>query len=385
MSKRARITFLSHNVSGNCMFRTALLYRALEPYFNVEIVGFDRGGGIWGPLRNEGLNIRHEPYGGWPVFLRSCWRILKSLRADVVIASKPRLPSFGLGLLNRLIRGTPVIVDNEDDELAMTRPPKHIRLPRKISFHLSNPDAHLPTQLLHRLVRRADQVFVVSTHFQRLHGGTVIPHGLPPPSVPGKDEISRLRSELGLGDAFVVVFVGTPRAHKGIVETLDAAAASNIPGIRVVVVGVSPNDAYTNDLSERYGDLLLRVPPVPSAEVPSYLALGNVTVLAQQASEESMGQMPAKLTDAMLSGIPIIATSVSDIPLYLEDCGIVLDTASPEAIATALRWVHAHPENARALGKLGQARANELLTDKAIARIMLPLVNQILDRRQGSQ
>ncbi len=384
MSKRAKITFLSHNVSGNCMFRTALLYRALEPHFDVEIIGFDRGGGIWGPLRNEGLNIRHEPYGGWPVFLRSCWSILKSLRADVVIASKPRLPSFGLGLLNRLLHGTPVIVDNEDDELSMTRPPTHIRLPRKIAFHLSNPDAHLPTQLLHRLVRRADQVFVVSTHFQRIHGGTVVPHGLPPLSVPGEDEISRLRSELGIGDAFIVVFVGMPRAHKGIVETLDAAAASNIPGIRVVVVGVSPNDAYTNDLSERYGDLLLRVPPVPSAQVPSYLALGNVTVLAQQASEESMGQMPAKLTDAMLSGIPIIATRVSDIPLYLDGCGIVLDKANPEAIAIALRWVHAHPEDARTLGKLGQARANELLTDKAIARIMLPLVNQTLDRRQGS-
>ena len=384
MSKRAKITFLSHNVSGNCMFRTALLYRALEPHFDVEIIGFDRGGGIWGPLRNEGLNIRHEPYGGWPVFLRSCWRILKSLRADVVIASKPRLPSFGLGLLNRLIRGTPVIVDNEDDELAMTRPPKHIRLPRKIAFHLGNPDAHLPTQLLHRLVRLADQVFVVSTHFQRIHGGTVVPHGLPPPSAPAEDEVHRLRSLLGIEDAFLVVFVGMPRAHKGIVETLDAAAASNIPGIRVVVVGVSTDDAYTNGLSERYGTLLVRVPPVPSIQVPNYLALGNVTVLAQQLSEESMGQMPAKLTDAMLSGIPIIATRVSDIPLYLDGCGIVLDTASPEAIAIALRWVHAHPEDARTLGKLGQARANELLTDKAIARIMLPLVNQTLDRRQGS-
>lgn len=178
--------------------------------------------------------------------------------------------------------------------------------------------------------------------------------------------------------------MGTPRAHKAIVETLDATAASTIPGIRGVVVGVSPDDSYTNNLSERYRDILLRVPPVPSTQVPSYLALGNVTVLAQQASEESMGQMPAKFTDAMLSGIPIIATRVSDIPLYPDGCGVVLDTASPEAIAEALRWVHAHPEDARTLGKLGQARANELLTDKAIAKIVLPLVNQTLERRQGS-
>lgn len=385
MSKRARITFISHNVSGNCMFRTALLYRALEPHFDVEIIGFDRGGGIWGPLRHEGLNIRHEPYGGWLVFLRSSRRLLKSLHAaDVVIASKPRLPSFGLGLLNRLLRGTPVIVDNEDDELAMTRPPPHIRLSKKIAFHLRNPDAHLPTRLLHRLVRRADQVFVVSTHFQRIHGGTVIPHGLPHQASPDEEKVKRLRGELSLGDAFVVAFVGMPRAHKGIVETLDAAAASNIPGIRVVVVGVSPNDAYTNDLSERYGELIVRVPPVPSSDVPNYLALVHVTVLAQQASEESMGQMPAKLTDAMLSGIPIIATRVSDIPLYLDGCGILLDTASPEEITKALRWVHDHPEEAKALGKQGQAKAHELLTDKAIAGIMLPLVNQTLDRRQGS-
>lgn len=366
------------------MFRTALLYHALEPHFDVEIVGFDRGGGIWAPLRNAGLKVRFERYGSWPVFLLSCMRILKGLHCDVVIASKPRLPSFGIGLLNRLLRKTPVIVDNEDDELAMTRPPVHVKLFQKIVFHLQNPDAHLPTRLMHRFVRRSDHVFVVSTFFKSIFGGTIVPHGLPIPASPSDDEVNTLRTNHGLEGSFVVVFVGAPRAHKGIVETLDAAGMSGIPGVQVLVVGANPEDDYAKDLSRRYGTLLRIVPPVPSTKVPAYLALGDVTVLAQQFSEEAMGQMPAKLTDAMSAGIPIIATRVSDIPIYLEGCGVLIDSATPEAIAEGLRWVHSEPKGATELGKRARRRAIEQLTDTAIADIMVPVINGLLVDGRGN-
>lgn len=381
MTTRKKVVFFSHNVSGNCMFRTLLLYRALEPHYEVEIIGFDRGTGLWPPIRGESLNIRTAPLRGWRTFLHSSYRLLKPLQADLVIASKPRLPSFGLALLNRLFRGIPVIVDNEDDERAMTRPPAGVKLRTLLAFNLKNPDAYFATVAMHSLVPRADHVFCVSEYFRNIHGGSVVPHGLkPPPAIEDPHVVGKLRAELGLADAFVVVFVGTPRAHKGIVETLEASRLSGIPNIKVLVVGVSPEDAYTNSLSQEYGDILVRVPPRPYTEVPYYLALGDATVLAQKPSPESLGQMPAKLTDAMFAGIPIIATAISDIPTYLEGCGIVIPDPHPEKVAEALRWVFQNPAEAKELGSKALSVAQRRLSDQAIAETMTHAVNRLMHR-----
>lgn len=376
MTERRKIVFISHNVSGNCMYRTLLLYRALEPFYDVEIVGFDRGAGVWPPIRGENITLRYFTYSGWFSFLRSAWRLLRTTRADLVIASKVRLPSYGLALFNRFFRGTPVIVDVDDDELSMTRPPETARWRTVLAFSLKNPDAYYTTLAMHRLMRRADHVFCVSRHFQQLYGGSIVPHGLRPHGT-GLDraKIERLKASLGIEDSFVVVFVGTPRAHKGVGETLEAARLSGIDRIKVVVVGAAAGDRYAESLQHAYPGLFVPVPPVPSTEIPYYLAVGDVTVLAQKDLPESRGQMPAKLTDAMFSGLPVIATALADIPVYLEGCGILIPDSAPQTIAEALRWVANNPEEARELGEKGRAVAQARLTDQAIAATMVGVIS----------
>ena len=376
---RQKIALVSHNVSGNCMYRTLLLYRALEPYYEMEIIGFDRGGGLWPPLRDESFNLRTVPFGGWFSFLASAYKLLKPLQADVLIASKTRLPSLGLALLNRLFRGTPVVVDIDDDERAMTRPPASVKLRTVVLYNLRNPDAYFTASLMHVLARKADHVFCVSENFRKLHGGSIVPHGLKPHTAElDAQKMEVLRDSLGIVGAFVVIFVGTPRAHKGIAETLQGARLSGIERIKVVVVGATPNDEYTNALHAEFGDLLIRVPPQPSSEIPYFLALGNATVLAQKDSPESHGQMPAKLTDAMFAGIPVIATAVSDIPRYLEGGGILIDTPDPELISEALKWVFHNPDEARKLGEKARKMALENLSDQAISKVMIEALSTIL-------
>lgn len=359
------------------MFRTLLLYRALENYYDVEIIGLEQGNGLWPPILNEALNIRFAPLLGWISFINSTYRLLKPLKTDLIIASKPRLPSFGLALLYRLFHNTPVIVDNDDDEPAMTRPPTSIRLSTLLAFNLRHPDAYFATLAMQALVRKANYVFCVSEYFRRIHGGTVIPHGLKPPQPPVLEDVKQLQMDLGLTDAFVVVFVGTPRAHKGIVETLEAARESGISNIKVLIVGANPDDQYTSFLSDKYRGTLISVPPKPYKEIPKYLALGNATVLAQKLSPESIGQMPAKLTDAMFAGIPIVATDISDIAVYLDGCGLVIPDSNPVRIAEALKWIHLHPAEAKAMGARAREVAFTLLSDTAIAAKMIEKIEQI--------
>lgn len=368
------------------MYRTLLLYRALQPSYDVEIVGFDKGRGLWGPVRSERLSLRSEPLSGWGSLARSSYRLLAPLEADLVIASKARLPSFGLALVNRLFRGTPVILDVDDDERAMTRPPETVKARTILAYNLRNPDAYFSALAMHRMARSADHVFCVSEFFRSLYGGSIVPHGLKPHEYyVASESVDSLRSELGIHEAFVVVFVGTPRPHKGIAETLEAARRSGIDGIRVVVVGTAKGDSYVENLAAEYPDILVPVSSQPSERIPYYLALGDVTVIAQKDSPESHGQMPAKLTDAMLAGLPIIATSISDIPKYLTGCGILIERADPDLIAQGLRWVFEHPEEAKSFGLAARNVALEKLTDKAISKTMQAAISAVMQKRRPSR
>lgn len=78
VKSRKKVVFFSHNVSSNCVFRTWLLYRALEPYHDVEIIGFDRGGGLWGPIADENLNIRYLTIKGWISLFIAAYRLLQA-------------------------------------------------------------------------------------------------------------------------------------------------------------------------------------------------------------------------------------------------------------------------------------------------------------------
>ena len=56
---------------------------------------------------------------------------------------------------------------------------------------------------------------------------------------------------------------------------------------------------------------------VPIGDVPQYLS--DARVLLTTANEYSSGGFPTKIGEYMLSGVPIVATKVGELPLYLKD------------------------------------------------------------------
>jgi glycosyltransferase involved in cell wall biosynthesis len=113
---------------------------------------------------------------------------------------------------------------------------------------------------------------------------------------------------------------------------------------------------------------------IPFDEVPSYLAAADVVAIPQRATSDTLGQVPAKLFDAMALGRPIVATAVSMIPEILDACGVVVPPADVRALADALRRLLDDRATAEALGRRARARCIAEYSFVAARARLFPLV-----------
>ncbi len=88
-----------------------------------------------------------------------------------------------------------------------------------------------------------------------------------------------------------------------------------------MIVGIERSDPYGNqilDLGRKVLDgRFLPIGCCPMEQLPRYIAACDVVAIPQGPGLMSMGQLPAKLFDAMAMQKAIVATDVSDIRLVL--------------------------------------------------------------------
>lgn len=383
-TRRPRITIVSTNLSTNCTNRCYRLAQALAPRYEVRIVGTTFGvgarwgEGIWPPLADTADIAITGVRGDYlPGYLRSAWRLVRMMDGDLIIACKPRAPSLGLALVRKCLTGTPVILDVDDDEIAQTVPGARAPLRRK----LAHPGGYYWTRLVHWMHRFADDRFVVSRAFQQQYGGTLVPHPMHPDALnPGAADRPSIRTRLGIHPEDAVVgFIGTPGHHKG--TDLLARAISRIgsPRLRLLLVGAPASDPSVQAMCATLGTALIAVGPVPIAQLPDYLAAIDIVALPQRRCEETRGQMPAKLTDAMAMGKVIIASDTADIGRYLDGCGFVCRPGHLDDLEAALRHVLSIPHEWAAIGDRARQYFVEHLSADVVARTMRSRIDRLLD------
>jgi len=226
---------------------------------------------------------------------------------------------------------------------------------------------------MERLVRRADAITVSSRFLAARFGGTVIPHVRDTQAWdPARFDPAARRRALGLEGSKVVMFLGTPRTYKGVDDLVDAVAAMSRDDVTLALVGVEPGRHATSAWAAR--PFVRLFPPIDFDDVPSYLMAADVVAVPQRATTETLGQVPAKLFDAMALARPIVSTSVSMIPEILAGCGLVVEPGDVRALAEALVRLLDDPEEARGLGLRARERcASEYSFETARARL-LPLI-----------
>jgi glycosyltransferase involved in cell wall biosynthesis len=219
---------------------------------------------------------------------------------------------------------------------------------------------------IHRLDRKvlgeAKRLFAISHNVaERLERSTGLKAEvlLPPPQ--------QLPFRPPEGDGAFILSVGRLDRAKRVDLLLEAAALE--ANLRVVVAGDGPERERLERLSAQRG-LDGRVSFAGRVGEDELVDLyARCLAVFYAPFDEDFGFVPY---EAFLAERPVVTTNDAGGPLEVvvdRDNGIVCDPA-PAAVAEACSWLAAHPDEARARGRAGKRRAEQLTWDGVVERLL---------------
>jgi glycosyltransferase involved in cell wall biosynthesis len=181
------------------------------------------------------------------------------------------------------------------------------------------------------------------------------------------------RERLGIPpEAPLLLGVGRMATKKGFQELIGILPAllGEFPELRVVLAG-------GGDLLDRFraaarpweGRVHLPGPVLRDALPDLYRAADLFVLPAVHDARGNVDGLPNVILEAMASGLPVVASGISGIPLAVEDgrTGSLVPERDPGALLGALRRLLADPAAAREMGERGRRKAEAGLTWEAVA------------------
>ncbi len=370
-----KLLFLCNSLWMNNLVRTYPFYKKLSEDHEIIVVGpLKEGTEIYAPYRNA---MAYRPWSLTPT-----WHGLKSLfdavreeskDCDILHVFKPLPWSYFPALLARAARKIPIVLDIEDLDY----------------FPISWKDKFSLPAMSYSMIHSSDAVVVHTRKLQELYGGTIIRTGtdtdLFMPDVRGAAE---LREKLGLEGKFIIPFLGTPRRYKGIELIMQALKRLNKKDMVFLVVGDS-RDSDFMELYPAYKEYIKLVPPQPFEDMPKYLAMSDLVILAHMNYGPWRGyEVPAKIYDSMACAKPVIVSRVGDSPDIIADTGIILKgelksihptESEVKECADAIEYIYDNPEEARRLGGSARKRCVENYSWDVLKKQILNEYEKVLD------
>jgi glycosyltransferase involved in cell wall biosynthesis len=376
-----KISVLCFDLSSNAFGRAWLLAKALSRVYDVEIIGTSRKGGIWAPMADSEIPVKEFMWDRYPKFSRIKKNILDAIDGDLILASKLMPTSFGIGLQKKKTSGKPLIVDIDDWELGFFY---HSGFWGKVGrfLNLSNPNGLPYVWRMERLVPSADAISVSNQFLQKKFGGILLPHCRDTTVLdPLKFDPDQIKEKMGFKDKKVVMFLGTPRPHKGLDDLLAAFKNIDNPNLSLLIVGAENQQEFLNRVDPLIRGRVVVLPKTPFQKLPELLSVADIIAIPQRRTSDSVGQIPARLFDAMSMAKPIIATRVSDIPEVLGECGYLIDPNKPSQLANAIQYIFDHFDEALIKGRAARERCKQVYDIHNLEIGLCGLIEQVLSRK----
>jgi glycosyltransferase involved in cell wall biosynthesis len=262
-------------------------------------------------------------------------------------------------------------------------------IPVIATLHSTGHDPEQKSRLITRLeevilryfARRIIAVgYTVASTFQERLGPRamdVIPNGVPAPIDLPPQARQQLRREIaGDENRVVIISIGRFVPAKGYEDMIEAFAVLHRQDPRsvLVIAGVGKLfEKIKNQISElQLEDSIICLGA--RNDVPQLLAASDI-----YASSSHWEGLPVALLEAMMAGLPIIATSVGDIPkVVTPETGIIVPPHKPACLAGALSDLVSAPVKARAMGAAARTRAMQEYSLESWIRRLTSLYEETL-------
>lgn len=316
---------LAHNPAG----RAFVLVECLKAlYSDVDLIGplFAKfGSTLWKPLAGQpDLTTITQPVASFQELAAFADTLCKT-KYDLVHICKPRWPGLYLGWRLSRSSGCKVILDIDDHEMGFFKDGGGEMTPAALLEALEAGRTELfgaaATKVGEGLINLFPNRTVSSIALQEAFGGTIIRHARSRTLFdPGKFDRQTLRAQLGFsGSDRVVLFAGTIRRHKGVLGIARAIAELKDSSVHFVLVGPIDEPRLRDELRGMEANIAL-ADGVPFAQLPQLIACADLVCLPSEAgSPIAAYQTPAKMSDALAMGVPVL---LEDLPPFRDLKGL---------------------------------------------------------------
>jgi len=181
---------------------------------------------------------------------------------------------------------------------------------------------------------------------------------------PDPEGAARIREDLGLSDAPVIVTISRLAAHKGHRYVLQALplVQMQVPDVRYVIVGDGPYRQQLEKYAHRY-DVTGRVVftgRVSAQQLRAYYTMADVMAMPSfDVARKPTEGFGLTYLEANACGTPVIGAMTGGVPEAVEHevSGLLVPPRDFRAVAKALIRLLGDPDYAKALGESGRTRA----------------------------
>jgi glycosyltransferase involved in cell wall biosynthesis len=211
-----------------------------------------------------------------------------------------------------------------------------------------------------------------------------IPHRVIPPGV-AVDRFTRdgragaaVRRQIGWPeDAQVVGYLGRFAPQKGLAD-LCAALERMRASWRALFVGGGEGQGDLERFRAKYPGRVHIATDVPHGDVPQWLNAMTVLCAPSRTTPVWREQFGRMLIEAMMCGVPVVATRSGEMPNVIGDAGRIVAERDPATLADALDALLADGDARGELSEAGIARAHERFAWPVVARRHLEFFDALM-------
>lgn len=292
------------------------------------------------------------------------------INADLYHIHDPELLVVGVALVRK---GHKVVYDAHEDV------PDSVAYKNYLPRVVRSPLASLVDRAELRLASRMSGLVAATPHIaERLSQA-----GPPVETVqnfPRTEELGSTPKSVSIRGLFSIAYVGAISVARGARNMI--AALEHLGGeYEFVLAGSFEADDLRSDLLRSPSWRFVRETGFASREmVAQILSEADVGLVLFEPERNYLLCYPTKMFEYMAAGIPVIA---SDFPLWRSiveeaECGMLVNPSDPAAVAAALEWLRAHPDEARAMGSRGREAVLSRMNWGAEADKLLAFYSRIM-------